>query len=246
MVVSNTTTAPACPVVTAVDRGPRRQCGRCRMVFVLHEDGHVPARGSVDVRTVSNPVACERGASMLRMHWNAMRVGDEALVDDDDDLTAPLARHDHDPSVVARRLERPRDPPDRRDGCCDTSQRRGLPPVALELGGLLAMRCARGGQAEERGVSAWEYLIVALPKFGAASVIQGRSVSVGLLNEHGAEGWEAVGIDDPGRWHRRSAAQAVSQRRRRLTVASVSTASARNGGLVLVRSFAEGTTQPPR
>lgn len=43
MVVSHTTTAPARPVVTAVDRGPRRQCGRCRMVFVLHEDGHVPA-----------------------------------------------------------------------------------------------------------------------------------------------------------------------------------------------------------
>lgn len=28
---------------------------------------------------------------MLRMHWNAMRVGDEVLVHDDDDLTAPLA-----------------------------------------------------------------------------------------------------------------------------------------------------------
>jgi hypothetical protein len=56
------------------------------------------------------------------------------------------------------------------------------------------MRCARGGQAEVRGVSAWEYLIVALPKFGAASTIQGQSASVGILNEHGAEGWDAVGM----------------------------------------------------
>ncbi len=28
---------------------------------------------------------------MLRMHWNALRVGDEVLVHDDDDQTAPLA-----------------------------------------------------------------------------------------------------------------------------------------------------------
>ena len=40
----------------------------------------------------------------------------------------------------------------------------------------------------------WEYLIVALPTFGAASAVQGESASVGVLNEHGAEGWEAVGM----------------------------------------------------
>jgi len=42
-------------------------------------------------------------------------------------------------------------------------------------------------------VSAFEYLIVALPKFGTASAVQGQSASVGMLNEHGADGWEAVG-----------------------------------------------------
>jgi hypothetical protein len=29
---------------------------------------------------------------MLRMHWNALRVGDDVLVHDDNDLTAPLAQ----------------------------------------------------------------------------------------------------------------------------------------------------------
>ncbi len=43
-------------------------------------------------------------------------------------------------------------------------------------------------------MSAWEYLIVALPKFGTASAVQGQSASVGILNEHGGAGWEAVGM----------------------------------------------------
>jgi hypothetical protein len=43
-------------------------------------------------------------------------------------------------------------------------------------------------------VTNWEYLIVALPTFGAASAVQGESASVGVLNEHGAVGWEAVGM----------------------------------------------------
>ena len=43
-------------------------------------------------------------------------------------------------------------------------------------------------------MTVWEYLIVALPTFGTASAIQGESASVGVLNEHGAVGWEAVGM----------------------------------------------------
>lgn len=43
-------------------------------------------------------------------------------------------------------------------------------------------------------MTSWEYLIVALPTFRAASAIQGESASVGVLNEHGAVGWEAVGM----------------------------------------------------
>jgi len=40
----------------------------------------------------------------------------------------------------------------------------------------------------------WEYLIVALPKFEAASVTQGQSESVTVLNREGGNGWEAVGM----------------------------------------------------
>ena len=43
-------------------------------------------------------------------------------------------------------------------------------------------------------MSTWEYLIVALPTFRAARAIQGESASVGVLNEHGALGWEGVGM----------------------------------------------------
>ena len=40
----------------------------------------------------------------------------------------------------------------------------------------------------------WEYLIVTLPTFGSARAVQGESASVRILNEHGAVGWEAVGL----------------------------------------------------
>ena len=40
----------------------------------------------------------------------------------------------------------------------------------------------------------WEYLIVALPDFGAATTSQGESASVAMLNQEGTEGWEAVGM----------------------------------------------------
>ena len=43
-------------------------------------------------------------------------------------------------------------------------------------------------------MTVWEYLIVALPTFGAASAVRGESASVGVLNEHGTDGWEAVGL----------------------------------------------------
>ena len=40
----------------------------------------------------------------------------------------------------------------------------------------------------------WEYLIVALPAFGAAAETQGASASVDALNQEGSAGWEAVGM----------------------------------------------------
>jgi hypothetical protein len=43
-------------------------------------------------------------------------------------------------------------------------------------------------------VIAWEYLIVALPDFKAPASAQGESPSVAMLNEQGADGWEAVGM----------------------------------------------------
>jgi hypothetical protein len=43
-------------------------------------------------------------------------------------------------------------------------------------------------------VSAWEYLIVALPAFKTATSIPGQSDSVAVLNAEGSEGWEAVGM----------------------------------------------------
>ena len=48
---------------------------------------------------------------------------------------------------------------------------------------------------------AWEYLIVALPAFKAASATQGQSASVVALNHEGADGWEAVGMTDLGDGH---------------------------------------------
>ena len=43
-------------------------------------------------------------------------------------------------------------------------------------------------------MTVWEYLIVALPTFRSARAVQGESASVRILNEHGADGWEAVGL----------------------------------------------------
>jgi len=43
MVVANATENATRPVMGPADEGPRRQCGRCRMVFVLDERGDVPA-----------------------------------------------------------------------------------------------------------------------------------------------------------------------------------------------------------
>ena len=40
----------------------------------------------------------------------------------------------------------------------------------------------------------WEYLIVALPDFKAATSNQGQSDSVTMLNKEGRNGWEAVGM----------------------------------------------------
>jgi len=43
-------------------------------------------------------------------------------------------------------------------------------------------------------MNSWEYLILALPDFGAAATSQGESASVNLLNREGTDGWEAVGM----------------------------------------------------
>ena len=47
----------------------------------------------------------------------------------------------------------------------------------------------------------WEYLILALPAFKAATAIQGQSDSVDVLNAEGGEGWEAVGMTALGNGH---------------------------------------------
>ena len=43
-------------------------------------------------------------------------------------------------------------------------------------------------------MSAWEYLIVALPTFKTATTERGESESVVMLNHEGRAGWEAVGM----------------------------------------------------
>lgn len=50
-------------------------------------------------------------------------------------------------------------------------------------------------------MSAWEYLIVALPVFKPAAATQGESDSVVALNHEGADGWEAVGMTALGDGH---------------------------------------------
>ena len=53
---------------------------------------------------------------------------------------------------------------------------------------------AVGGRRVGDLMSTWEYLIVALPPFHAATPTQGQSDSVVVLNHEGADGWEAVGM----------------------------------------------------
>lgn len=43
-------------------------------------------------------------------------------------------------------------------------------------------------------MSRWQYLIVALPEFQAATSAPGASAAVEALNREGQEGWEAVGM----------------------------------------------------
>ena len=50
-------------------------------------------------------------------------------------------------------------------------------------------------------MSTWEYLIVALPDFKAATSTQGESESVAMLDREGAMGWEAVGMTALGDGH---------------------------------------------
>ena len=62
-------------------------------------------------------------------------------------------------------------------------------------------RHVRGDSAGGVPVSTWEYLIVALPAFKAATATQGQSDSVVALNREGADGWEAVGMTALGDGH---------------------------------------------
>lgn len=43
-------------------------------------------------------------------------------------------------------------------------------------------------------MTTWEYLIVALPEFGPATIAKGESDAVIALDREGRNGWEAVGM----------------------------------------------------
>jgi hypothetical protein len=43
-------------------------------------------------------------------------------------------------------------------------------------------------------MTTWEYLIVALPQFGPATIAKGESEAVMALDREGRNGWEAVGM----------------------------------------------------
>jgi len=43
-------------------------------------------------------------------------------------------------------------------------------------------------------MTAWEYLIVALPAFATPTVTRGASAAVQALDDLGEQGWEAVGM----------------------------------------------------
>jgi hypothetical protein len=43
-------------------------------------------------------------------------------------------------------------------------------------------------------MTAWEYLIFALPSFVAPTASRGASAAVQALDDLGAQGWEAVGM----------------------------------------------------
>ena len=43
-------------------------------------------------------------------------------------------------------------------------------------------------------MTAWEYLIIALPAFEAPTLTRGESAAVHTLDELGDQGWEAVGM----------------------------------------------------
>ncbi len=43
-------------------------------------------------------------------------------------------------------------------------------------------------------MTTWEYLIVELPSFPAATPAPGASAAVHALNDEGDRGWEAVGL----------------------------------------------------
>jgi hypothetical protein len=43
-------------------------------------------------------------------------------------------------------------------------------------------------------MTAWEYLIMALPGFEAPTATRGESAAVHTLDDLGSEGWEAVGM----------------------------------------------------
>ena len=43
-------------------------------------------------------------------------------------------------------------------------------------------------------MTAWEYLIIALPTFEAPTATRGKSAAVHTLDDLGGEGWEAVSM----------------------------------------------------
>ena len=55
-----------------------------------------------------------------------------------------------------------------------------------------------GGTSDDGGMTTWEYLIVNLPSFEAATHAPGASAAVHALNDEGERGWEAVGMTPLG------------------------------------------------
>lgn len=60
--------------------------------------------------------------------------------------------------------------------------------------GTLLLHYSAGRPVHNNGMTAWEYMIIALPEFEEPTASRGLSDAVRTLNDDGARGWEAVGM----------------------------------------------------